>query len=393
MRGFIISCLKKIHHVIPVPVRNIYVYFINLIKRLSYYYIPLYTYSGKEHKSGEPLKVACLVRDKTIPHYWMQRLFQGNCRITRNKKLAVWNLAGYFGRNREDYDLAIIEINNPTRKYTEADTGYLLHRWLEMQINTRTFMKRAKKNDIARRIRKYQFRFEVRNTDEDFKFFHQRMYVPYICSRHKESAVICDLKYFLDIYRKKDAQLGFLMADDEPVAGVFTEMRGDKLRISASGILDGREDIMRMGVNSAIYFFIVHDCLNKGIDSVSIGGTSSILMDGLTRYKLSLGAEAEDLQYFYTQYLWLKPLKNTEAVRSFLKANPFINLCKEGLYRSVFIDPSEYEDKSIFFKYLHLINCGNIKGTRIYCFGNKAKIAAWVEEEGYADFEVMDFTV
>jgi hypothetical protein len=219
------------------------------------------------------------------------------------------------------------------------------------------------------------------------------MYVPYICSRHKESAVICDLKYFLDIYRKKDAQLGFLMADDEPVAGVFTEMRGDKLRISASGILDGREDIMRMGVNSAIYFFIVHDCLNKGIDSVSIGGTSSILMDGLTRYKLSLGAEAEDLQYFYTQYLWLKPLKNTEAVRSFLKANPFINLCKEGLYRSVFIDPSEYEDKSIFFKYLHLINCGNIKGTRIYCFGNKAKIAAWVEEEGYADFEVMDFTV
>ncbi len=393
MRDLLITYIKKIHYSIPLPVRNLYMFFVNLLRTLRYYNLPLYLYEGKEKISNEPLKVAYLGCDSTIPHYWMERLFQGDYGVKKKRKIPVWNLFKYFSNNREGYDLAIIELNNRTRKYVRAGTGYLLHRWFEMQVDTREFMQQTKKNDLTRRIRKYSFSFEERNNDEDFKFFHQRMYVPYICNRHGESAVVCDYKYFLNIYRKKNAELGFLIKDGKPVAGSFTEMRGDKLRISGAGILDGRDDILRMGVNGALYYFIVRDSLNKGMESISIGGTSPILTDGLTKYKLSLGAKAEDLKYFYSQYLWLVPLMDTTAVRSFLKSNPFINMVKDGLYRSIFIDPSEYEDKNRFLKYLHHINCANIKGTTIYCYGNAEKIAAWIEEEGYKDFQVLDFMI
>ena len=389
MRDLLIKYLKKIHYRIPVRIRNLYMYFVNLVRILGYYNLPLYLYTGKDKTSGSPLKVTWLGRDSTIPCYWMQRIFKGDYKVQKKKKIPVRNLLKYFSNNREGYDLTIIELNNRTRKYA----GFLLHRWLEMKVDTREFMQQIKKNELMRRIRKYSLSFERRNTDEDFKFFHQRMYVPYICHRHKESAVICDYKFFLGIYRKKGSQLGFVVKDGEPVAGSFTEMRGDKLRISSSGILDGREDIMRMGVNGAIYYFVVLDSLNKGMESISIGGSSPVLTDGLTRYKLTLGAKAEDLQYFYSQYLWLMPLKDSQAVRNFLKSNPFVHRIKDSLYRSIFIDPSEYEDRKEFIKYIHHISCGNIKGTKIYCFGNTGKIAAWIEEEGYKDFQVLDFMI
>lgn len=96
---------------------------------------------------------------------------------------------------------------------------------------------------------------------------------------------------------------------------------------------------MRMGVNSAIYYFEVLDALNRGMGSISLGGTSPVLTDGFSKFNLSLGAKAEEL------------------------------------------------------KYINHINRGNISGTKIYCYGNTEKINKQVEEEGYKDFKVLDFKI
>jgi hypothetical protein len=391
MRKVLFTILRKIHYSIPLPIRNLYMYFVKLVRKFRYYFLPLYIYTGNEKKTGSEIRIAFMALDNTVFYYWMNRFLEKNFRVSKKMIIPAWKWNRYFNINKENYDLAIIEINNITRKYVRPGKGFLLPRWLEMQLDTEEFMKKIKKKDIRRRIRKYSFSFEQKSSDEDFKFYHERMYTPYLIKRYKDSAVICDYNFFISIFKRKDTRMGFLLKDGDPVAGSITEVKNNKLRMSSNGILDGREDIMKMGVMGAIYYFEVLNCINKGIKSVSIGGTSPILSDGLTRYKLSMGGKAEDISRLYSQYLWLNPLKDSPALRSILKLNPFIHRINNDLYSSIFIDPQEYENKDEFLRYYHLINCRNIKSARIYCYRNTGKIAGWIKEEGYQNVQILNF--
>jgi hypothetical protein len=392
MKNVIINFLKKIHYRIPLRIRNLYMYFVNLIRKLRYYILPLYLYHGSEKTSGGPLKIAYMAWDGTLPYYWMHRFLKENYKFQKKKMIPVWKLNKYLNKNEDSCDLAIIETNHYTRKFAKPDMGFLIPRWFQMQLDTNeSSINRMRKLGIIRRMKKYTLTFEQKHKAEDFKFFYQRMYTPYTSGRHKSSAIIIDYKYFIKKSREKGSRLGFVYSGGKPVAGTFIDYLEDKTRMCLVGILDGQEDIMRMGVNGAIYYFEVFNCIKKGIKSINIGGTSPVLTDGLTQFKISLGAKAEDLKYFQSQYLWFIPLKDSIAIRNILKLNPLIFRMEDNLYRLICVDPSDYNDKEEFIKYIRHINLGNIKGTRIYCFNDTDKIASWVKEEGYRDIQVMNY--
>ena len=392
MKNVIINHLKKIHYRIPLRIRNLYMYFVNLIRKLRYYILPLYLYNGTEKTSGDSMKIAYMAWDRTLPYYWMHRFLEGNYKFQKMKMIPVWKLNKYLNRNEDYCDLAIIETNHYTRKFAKTDLGFLIPRWFQMQLDANeSTIKRMRAHGLIRRIKKHVLTFKKKHKTEDFKFFYQRMYTPYTSDRHKSSAIIFDYKYFIKKSREKSAKLGFICYDGKPVAGTFVDFIGDKLRMCLIGILDGREDIMRMGVNGAVYYFEVLNCIKKGIKSINIGGTSPILTDGLTQYKISLGAKAEDIKYFQSQYLWFIPLRDSIAVRNILKLNPLIFRLQDSIYRLIFVDPSDYNNKEEFFNYINHINCGNIKGTKIYCFSDTDKIDSWVKEEGYTDIQVMNY--
>ncbi len=392
MEKVIIKYLEKIHHKIPLPIGNLYMHLVNLGRKLRYYVLPLNIYSGIGKTSGNSLKIAYMAWDRTISYYWMNRFLEGDYKYQRKKMIPVWKLNNYFNNNKENYDLAIIEMNNYTRKYAKSDTGFLIPRWFQMYLDTNeSVIKLMHRHGVVRRIRKHVLTFKKRHTEEDYKFFYQRMYTPYTTNRHKSSAIIMDYRHFMKKSRDKGSQLGFIYKEGKPVAGTFIDLIGDKFRLCLNGILDGRDDIMRMGVNGAIFYYNVLNCIKKGIKSINLGGTSPILTDGLTEFKLSLGAKAEDIKYFQSQYLWFIPLKDSIALRNVLKLNPLLFRLKDSFYRLIFIDPSDYKNKGEFIKYINQISCDNIKGTKIYCFNDTDKITAWIKEEGRSDIQVMNY--
>jgi hypothetical protein len=392
MKNILIRFLKSIHSLIPPRMRVIYMSLVNSIRKIKYYIIPVYLYRGKEKQSGMELNMAYLGWGEKISSYWTERFFIGEYTRQRKKSVLVWNVYKYLHGNRENYDLAIVEMNNKTMDIAKAGTGFLLPRWFMMQIYTVDFMKRIKRHDILRRIRKNSLTFEERNSLEDFRFFYQRMYLPYIAGRHKKSAILLDYKYFLNKFTKKGGDLAFILSEGEVVAGSLCEMILTKIRMSGLGILDGREDILKMGVVGAVYYYRLKNYFEKGVESVNIGGTSPVLSDGLTKYKLSLGAKAEEIKYFDEEILWLIPLKDTLPARSILKSNPFIFRINNEFYRAVFIDTQEFEDKNEFLKYLNHSYVDNIKETNIFCFDNTSKIKKWIEEEKFKDCKVLHYS-
>ncbi len=381
MKNKLIRLLKRISHNISPRYRVIFMVPVNLIRKLRYYILPVYLYKGKEKFSGQPVNIAYLGWDNKISSYWMERLLEGKYEYRRKKIILFRNVPDYFYSNRDICDLALVEMNKNTRALVPPYHGFMLPRWFMMQIDTEEFVKRMEKHDVTRRIRKNELTFELRNSTEDFTFFYKRMYLPFIAKRHKESAIILDYKYYLNKFKNKQNNLDFILKDGNPVAGSYIEYIGNRIRLGGIGVLDGRDDIIKMGVIGATYYYEILNCYKKGIKSINIGGSSPIITDGLTKYKLSLGGKAEELRYFDEETIWLLPLKDSPAAKSILKSNPFIHRIENELHRAIFADPSEYGDKKEFLKFINHTSIDNIKETKIFCFGDHSEIDKWIKED------------
>jgi hypothetical protein len=385
--------LKKIHYLIPPKVQIMYMFFVNTVRKFKYCLLPVYLCKGQEKEGQKQLNILYIGWDNRIYFHFMERLLGEAPLILKKGKIPVWKVYKYLTRNKESYDSAVIEMNSLTRIFARRGIGFLLPRWFEMELDSKIAIKKEQEKDIKRRIRKNSLTFKKNFPKKDIKFFHERMFIPFISKRHGESAVICDYEYFLNKFRKKRSMLNFILKDDIPVAGSLTEFVGGKLRLTGLGIIDGREDVMRMGVIGAVYYFELQNAVESGMPSINVGGTSPFLTDGLTKFKLSLGAQAADIKYFIDLNLWFILLKDSELLRNRLKANPFIQRVKNNLFRVIFVDPLEYEYKEEFIRLLRRTECINLKGTKIFCFSDPDKITGWINEEGFRNFQILYYSI
>ena len=393
MKKKLISFFKRIHHSIPPDFQIIYMFFINILRKFKYCILPVYLYKGNEKTGGQPLNIVYIGWDIRICNYWTNRLMDKSLLVEKKGMIPVWKVHNHLNINKVLYDMAIVEMNNLTKIFARRNTGFLIPRWFEMQIDNKDGIIKVRKKDIKRRIRKYSLTFKKDFSKSDIKFFYERMFIPFISKRHGDNAVLCDYAYFLNKFKKKGSRLNFILKDGKPIAGSFTELIGKTLRLTGVGIIDGREDILKMGVIGAIYYFEMLHANEEGVKSINVGGTSPILTEGLTKFKLSLGSKAADIKYFIDLSLWFAPLKDSSALINCLKSNPFIHRVKNNLYRTIFIDQLDYDDKSEFYTLIKHTNCCNLKGTMVFCIGDHDKINEWIKEEGLQDFQVLDYKV
>ncbi len=113
------------------------------------------------------------------------------------------------------------------------------------------------------------------------------------------------------------------------------------------------EDIMKMGVIGALYYFALVEHRKNNIRRVNIGGTSPLLKDGLTTFKTLLGAKASEYQYQNSVGYKLLALGNSSVVKDFLTSNPFTYLEDDHVYCAMFKDETtgESENRSVLFRY------------------------------------------
>jgi hypothetical protein len=375
----------------PFGIRRLYMPIMRILREMRSSILPLYSFEGEELSTGNQIRVAYLGWDERISSYWVERLFRQKKQIRTYDLVPVWKTSKYLRNNKDKYDFGIIEINDFVKRIIRIKSGFLLPRWLELRLDIDASVKILTKEDILRRIRKHSLTVERRYSEDDFCFFYERMYKPYVGIRHRDSAVIGDYRYLLNIFKRKGSELYFVIKDGQPIAGSINEIINNTLRMSSLGILDGREDILRMGVIGALYFFQANEYYKRGIASVNIGGTSPILMDGLTQFKLSLGGKLAYTNYLGNQFIWLRPLVDSKAIRGLLAANPFISISEKSYYRNIFVDPEKENAKDELLRALKHTKCDDIKATRIYCFDNLNLAQEWVDKDEYGGVEFLKY--
>jgi hypothetical protein len=392
MKNGFIQHVLNLHHRMPYGIRSSYLPLIKVLRNARSLILPLRCFEGEEFSSGESLKIAYLGWDEKIENYWLTKLFRKYRQTGSVSYVPIMRIEKYLQRPIRNYDLAVIETNRFARPFISVKTGFLLPRWLEMQMDIEKSIHIMRQPEFQRLIRKYNLTCEIRNTEADFRFFFERMYIPYISLRHKDAAVLTDYNQFLNnIFRKKGSQLYFILKDGEPVAGSVDEIKKDYVRMSGIGILDGREDIRKMGVITALYYFQALEYNRRKIKSINLGGASPVLTDGLTSYKLSLGGHLFETVRKCEMYLQLIPLTRSDATRKVLSANPFISI-HENLYkRNIFVDPEKEESKDYLLHLMKKTSMDHMKTTRIFCFNNDAMVKEWMRMAGHLEAEVMKY--
>jgi hypothetical protein len=375
----------------PYGIRKGYMPAIKALRNVRSFVLPLTCYEGEELSSGEHLKIAYLGWDERVAHYWLKRFFRRSEQSKGKFYVPVWKIKNYLLRNTSGYDLAIMEAKMFTRRFIPSREGFVLPRWLEMQIDIEKTLHILGRSEYQRLIRKNDLTYEKRSSEADFRLFYEKMYLPYISIRHKDAAVLADYKQFLNnIFRKKGSQMYFIIKEGIPVAGSIDEIKKDFVRMSGIGILDGREDLLRMGVIPALYYFQSLEYKRRKIRSVNIGGSSPILTDGLTQFKYSIGAQLFETIRKCETYVGLIPLTRSRAIRKVFSANPVISINEKLYQRNIFVDPEEEDMIDHLQNILKRTSFDYIRKTKIFCFNNSEIVRDWIHNRGYQGIEVLN---
>jgi hypothetical protein len=174
---------------------------------------------------------------------------------------------------------------------------------------------------------KYNLTYEMITDQISMNYFNDRFYLPFITKRHGAEAWIEDLS---TIWKSSPTPILIGIRENGLIAGACIIRKSeDSLYLLRLGLLDGKEEYRRHGVIGAIYYFSLIEGKNMGCRYMDVGGTRPFLTDGLTKFKIGLGAEFISRQSPTKEYLWFQINEHSVVAKEFIRRNPFMHVDKD----------------------------------------------------------------
>ena len=171
--------------------------------------------------------------------------------------------------------------------------------------------------------RKRGFRFRHATSVEEFDFFYDRMFLPYVKNRFGKYAALIRRERLRSIFDE-----GFLFLvekDGVAVAGQLGKVRDGVLEASRIGILDGDPRHVRAGAMQAAYYHCIRIALDRGCKEVDVGGSGPFLSNGALRHKAEWGAKFRDTEV-ESEWFHVFTGADPRAARPFLSMHPTVIL-------------------------------------------------------------------
>jgi len=220
-----------------------------------------------------------------ITPYYIERLYDEDPKITKVKKIYIWNLRKFVDQQTE----VLIDIYRPLVRL--LDGGLLVPSFVDQVLD----IEKKSVNDSIKidknnwkRIKK--FSHEISNDYEDLKFFYEKMYVPYIKRRYKDSATIESFNNIEKIF--KNGGLIFVIFDGERVAASLDQKLGETYFLCKAGVID--DFYIKKGALVASYYFSILRAKEVNAKIVDFGTSLPFLMDGVLRHKNNWGTRIRD---------------------------------------------------------------------------------------------------
>ena len=382
---------KKIYHKLPIKFREWFSTLVwNFFAHIKRFYNPIfpevYIFKGLEKNISLPLSFAFVGSLSQTQEYWSQTvLASGYQRQILGR--CFWTLIiPLLRKNNIDCNFFIIECNTLTHSYFSQKPGFHIPRWFIAEIDITLPIKKLlgnERSEIERKIRKHQLTYAITKDSKDLDDFYHNMYLPHIQGRYKNTALLSSHQKLLEILYK--GELILIKKGENTIAGGLIEYGKENVFLRMIGIRDGNLEFVHWGAIGAIYYFIIIEVKKKGYKKLTIGGTRPLLSDGLTKFKKSIKAYVKPNAP--NARIWLKLLKDSPGLQSFLINNPFIFYTKnEKPHRAVFMQAKENCSKEELKEALHISEIEGIEETNLFIFSkiqNPANYAGILPDSSY----------
>jgi hypothetical protein len=291
---------------------------------------------GKETVTGEPL---ALLYSGVPTHreYFIQRVFANGVEIEPLGR--GWILSADRTARRFGCDLSIQTLRKELRFAARNSEAFYMPLWINATVDLRSFDSRPKPSTLKedlRRIRRHGLTCVATRDPRQIMEFYDTMYLPYTLKRHGSNAPTQNRASLEG--RAKTGSLEFISIyhQGSMVGGSVIDYSVNPPLLRILGAASTDLDILKTGVISASYLFAIRHLIDQGKRMLNVGLSRSFIRDGVLQYKRKLGAK---LNMPSEMGAMIRPISKTDAVRSFLSANPFISSRKNKLWLLTFPTP------------------------------------------------------
>jgi len=220
--------------------------------------------------------------------------------------------------------------------------GYLLlpnvNFILDMRVSTDDIMKRMsrrRRRDI-KKVNTLNYSYAIcRDSDKDFDFFYNKMYLPYARSRFGKAAYVKPYLESKTVYRSNGGII-FVKKNEKPLAGMLFNIHGKTLHAWNFGAHEGDQRFVEELAGEAALLFLIEWAKTQGIESLDYGVSLPFLREGIFTFKKEWGMSVNEQRD--NPICALKVNALNECSLSFLHMNPFIAIDGKTLKGVVFID-------------------------------------------------------
>jgi hypothetical protein len=293
---------------------------------------------------GAEVPFRCLfVHNCNFNEHLRHRMYGGEPTVLRKRRVLIPTLRRTIQQRRGDFDLCVavlpmfyermlgdlcdVKGREEVRQVIDTSRG-----WEAMRLEFAK-KKRQTTNNFAER---YGLSYRMSKDPKDFDLFYHRMHVPHIKRRYGELSQINPYEELEAFFHK--GVLLFVTKDDAPIAGALSVIEGKSLVFRRTGVLDGDEDAVKGGAQTALYYLQLRYAVDNGFDAVDTMKSAPYLNDGVFRHKAEWGAttlpddEAERFVFFFTPG---PPSK----LAAFFQANPVVVDAAGSRLQAVVGDP------------------------------------------------------
>jgi hypothetical protein len=149
------------------------------------------------------------------------------------------------------------------------------------------------------------------------------MYLPYISWKYGIFIKYANFYSIKHIF-EQGGNILFIKRNNEYFFGGLFLKKKDKIFATYAGIMEGKFNCIHQGVIAGSYYYLISYAKNKGVKSINFGSCRPFIKDGLFSYKRKWGIKIEKTASENSENYFLKIFNNNQAMKTFLKNNPFI---------------------------------------------------------------------
>jgi hypothetical protein len=342
---------------------------------------------GKERETGLPLTAFYFGHYDNYA-FILSRLFSAYRVVTKHTGRNSFQVRRWIAEYSRRASLLCIDSELLFCKLLPRSEYLEIPQWVRQKYNVpdsweevlKSFRKNTRRTDL-RKVRKFGFTYRITGSEEDYREFYHRMYIPYLRKRFADEVIIEPEWKVLRQCRK--GELMHIVRDERVVAAVLLHLLGGRLAYVWVGVPEDLDNDLYTGVFSAMYYFTILYGYTRGCHLIDFLGSRPLLNDGLFRYKRKWGTYVEDSPVPRGDIL-LKPLQFTEPVRGFFRTNHFVVRDGNALAGKILLDagPATAENLQSIHEDLYTEGLAELK---VYSMAGFEPCAhAWLENSGVA---------